>query len=171
MRRYLCEYKMAQGIDSTKPGFLTRTEAFYKDKIIFPKKSEEEMISVLRAEYGVRHRSFQDLDKYTQDTVCDKYMPVAVWGFPKTDRTALFYRYFYGHFFKVNDAPQLIIYYVKEQDHFFSNDPSFETVLTVYRGIDAADIQQGTPKYKSYLCDMFHLGKIMEEMRTGKAPE
>ena len=68
MDQYVCNYRTIGDISTTDSSFLPSVYNFYKNDIIMPKKSQDDMILLLGKEYGLNKVLYSELDRMTADS-------------------------------------------------------------------------------------------------------
>lgn len=68
MDQYICNYRTIRDISTTDSSFLPSVYNFYKNDIIIPKKSQDDIILLLGKEYGLNKVLYSELDRMTADS-------------------------------------------------------------------------------------------------------
>ena len=173
MNQYICNYRTIRDISTTDSSFLPSVYNFYKNDIIMPKKSPDDMILLLGKEYGLNKVLYSELDRMTADSaisLINYNKPEStrnisthdIWQLPQNLATSRFYKDFYERFVKIGDSPKIILVYIPDKDYIMSNSSFFETAIYVYRGINEDDFNKKGPQYKHYLNSMFLLSESLK---------
>ena len=173
MDKYICNYRTIGDISTTDSSFLPSVYDFYKNDIIMPKKSQDDMILLLGKEYGLNKVLYSELDRMTADSaisLINYNKPESIrnisthdiWQLPQNLSTSRFYKDFYERFVKIGDSPKIILVYIPDKDYIMSNSSFFETAIYVYRGINADDFNKKGSEYKRYLNNMFLLSEALK---------
>lgn len=173
MNQYICNYHTIEDISTTDISFLPSVYNFYKNDIIMPKKSLDDMILLLSKDYGLTKVLYSELDMITAESAISminynkpkntRNIPTYnIWQLPQNLSTSRFYKDFYERFVKIGDSPKIILIYIPDKDYFMSNSSFFETVIFVYRGINEDDFNKKGPQYKHYLNNMFLLSEALK---------
>ena len=174
MNRYICNYRTIGEISTTDISFLPSVYNFYKNDIIMPKKSLNDMILLLGKEYGLHRVLYSELDRMTAESTISLFsynksentrsIPTNdnIWQLPQNLSTSRFYKDFYERFVKIGDSPKIILVYIPDKDYFMSNSSFFEIAIYVYRGINEDDFNKKGPEYKHYLNSMFLLSESLK---------
>ena len=174
MNQYICNYRTIGDISTTDSSFLQSVYNFYKNDIIMPKKSLDDMIFLLGKEYGLHKVLYSELDRMTAESVISlinynkpentlKFPTNDIWQLPQNLATSRFYKDFYERFVKIGDSPKIILAYISDKDYLMSNSSFFETAIYVYRGINEDDFNKKGPEYKHYLNNMFLLSEALKD--------
>ena len=67
MDQYICNYRTIGEISTTDISFLPSVYNFYKNDIIMPKKSLDDMILLLSKDYGLTKVLYSELDRMTAE--------------------------------------------------------------------------------------------------------
>ena len=173
MNQYICNYRTIGDISTTDISFLPSVYNFYKNDIIMPKKSLDDMILLLSKDYGLTKVLYSELDRMTAESAISMInynthknnpnIPTNdIWQLPQNLATSRFYTDFYERFVKIGDSPKIILIYIPDKDYFMSNSSFFETAIYVYRGINEDDFNKKGPQYKHYLNNMFLLSESLK---------
>lgn len=173
MNQYICNYRTIGDISTTDISFLPSVYNFYKNDIIMPKKSLDDMILLLSKDYGLTKVLYSELDRMTAESAISminynkpentRNIPTYnIWQLPQNLATSRFYTDFYERFVKIGDSPKIILIYIPDKDYFMSNSSFFETAIYVYRGINEDDFNKKGPEYKHYLNSMFLLSESLK---------
>jgi len=173
MNQYICNYHTIEDISTTDISFLPSVYNFYKNDIIMPKKSLDDMILLLSKDYGLTKVLYSELDRMTAESAISLInynthennlnIPTNdIWQLPQNLSTSRFYKDFYERFVKIGDSPKIILIYIPDKDYFMSNSSFFETAIYVYRGINEDDFNKKGPEYKHYLNNMFLLSESLK---------
>ena len=173
MNQYICNYRTIEDISTTDISFLPSVYNFYKNDIIMPKKSLDDMILLLSKDYGLTKVLYSELDRMTAESAISLInynthennlnIPTNdIWQLPQNLATSRFYKDFYERFVKIGDSPKIILIYIPDKDYFMSNSSFFETAIYVYRGINEDDFNKKGPEYKHYLNSMFLLSESLK---------
>lgn len=173
MNQYICTYRTIGEISTTDISFLPSVYNFYKNDIIMPKKSLDDMILLLSKDYGLTKVLYSELDRMTAESAISlinynkpkntRNIPTYnIWQLPQNLSTSRFYKDFYERFVKIGDSPKIILIYIPDKDYFMSNSSFFETAIYVYRGINEDDFNKKGPEYKHYLNNMFLLSEALK---------
>ena len=173
MNQYICNYRTIVEISTTDISFLPSVYNFYKNDIIMPKKSLDDMILLLSKDYGLTKVLYSELDRMTAESAISminynkpentRNIPTYnIWQLPQNLATSRFYTDFYERFVKIGDSPKIILIYIPDKDYFMSNSSFFETAIYVYRGINEDDFNKKGPEYKHYLNSMFLLSESLK---------
>ena len=173
MDQYICNYRTIGEISTTDISFLPSVYNFYKNDIIIPKKSLDDMILLLSKDYGLTKVLYSELDRMTAESAISLInynthennlnIPTNdIWQLPQNLSTSRFYKDFYERFVKIGDSPKIILVYIPDKDYFMSNSSFFETAIYVYRGINEDDFNKKGPEYKHYLNSMFLLSESLK---------
>ena len=173
MNQYIFNYRTIGDISTTDNSFLPSVYNFYKNDIIMPKKSPDDMILLLGKEYGLHKVLYRELDRMTAESAISlindnkpentlKFPTNDIWQLPQNLSTSHFYKDFYERFVKIGDSPKIILIYIPDKDYFMSNSSFFETAIYVYRGINEDDFNKKGPQYKHYLNSMFLLSESLK---------
>ena len=173
MNQYICNYRTVEDISTTDISFLPSVYNFYKNDIIMPKKSLDDMILLLSKDYGLTKVLYSELDRMTAESAIslinynnpenNRNTPINdIWQLPQNLSTSRFYKDFYERFVKIGDSPKIILIYIPDKDYFMSNSSFFETAIYVYRGINKDDFNKKGPEYKHYLNSMFLLSESIK---------
>lgn len=173
MNQYICNYRTIEDISTTGISFLPSVYNFYKNDIIMPKKSLDDMILLLSKDYGLTKVLYSELDRMTAESAISMInynthknnpnIPTNdIWQLPQNLATSRFYTDFYERFVKIGDSPKIILIYIPDKDYFMSNSSFFETAIYVYRGINEDDFNKKGPQYKHYLNNMFLLSESLK---------
>lgn len=173
MNQYICNYRTIGDISTTDISFLPSVYNFYKNDIIMPKKSLDDMILLLSKDYGLTKVLYSELDRMTAESAIslinyndhenNQNIPTNdIWQLPQNLATSRFYKDFYERFVKIGDSPKIILIYIPDKDYFMSNSSFFETAIYVYRGINEDDFNKKGPEYKHYLNSMFLLSESLK---------
>ena len=173
MDQYICNYHTIEDISTTDISFLPSVYNFYKNDIIMPKKSLDDMILLLSKDYGLTKVLYSELDRMTAESAISLInynthennlnIPTNdIWQLPQNLSTSRFYKDFYERFVKIGDSPKIILIYIPDKDYFMSNSSFFETAIYVYRGINEDDFNKKGPEYKHYLNNMFLLSESLK---------
>ena len=173
MDQYICNYRTIGDISTTDISFLPSVYNFYKNDIIMPKKSLDDMILLLSKDYGLTKVLYSELDRMTAESAIslinyndhenNQNIPTNdIWQLPQNLATSRFYTDFYERFVKIGDSPKIILIYIPDKDYFMSNSSFFETAIYVYRGINEDDFNKKGPEYKHYLNSMFLLSESLK---------
>ena len=173
MDQYICNYRTIEDISTTDISFLPSVYNFYKNDIIMPKKSLNDMILLLGKEYGLHKVLYSELDRMTADSAISlinynkpentrNIHTHDIWQLPQNLSTFRFYKDFYERFVKIGDSPKIILVYILDKDYIMSNSSFFETAIYVYRGINEDDFNKKGPEYKHYLNSMFLLSESLK---------
>ena len=173
MDQYICNYRTIGEISTTDISFLPSVYNFYKNDIIMPKKSLDDMILLLSKDYGLTKVLYSELDRMTAElaiSLINYNTPENNMNIPTNDicqlpqnlSTFRFYKDFYERFVKIGDSPKIILVYIPDKDYFMSNSSFFETAIYVYRGINEDDFNKKGPEYKHYLNSMFLLSESLK---------
>lgn len=173
MNQYICNYRTIGEISTTDISFLPSVYNFYKNDIIMPKKSLDDMILLLSKDYGLTKVLYSELDRMTAESAISLInynthennlnIPTNdIWQLPQSLSTSRFYKDFYERFVKIGDSPKIILIYIPDKDYFMSNSSFFETAIYVYRGINKDDFNKKGPEYKHYLNSMFLLSESLK---------
>ena len=174
MNQYIFNYRTIGDISTTDNSFLPSVYNFYKNDIIMPKKSQDDMILLLGKEYGLHKVLYSELDRMTADSaisLINYNKPEStrnisthdIWQLPQNLATSRFYKDFYERFVKIGDSPKIILVYIPDKDYFMSNSSFFGTAIYVYRGINADDFNKKGSEYKHYLNNMFLLSEALKD--------
>lgn len=173
MNQYICNYRTIGDISTTDISFLPSVYNFYKNDIIMPKKSLDDMILLLSKDYGLTKVLYSELDRMTAESAIslinyndhenNQNIPTNdIWQLPQNLATSRFYTDFYERFVKIGDSPKIILIYIPDKDYFMSNSSFFEIAIYVYRGINEDDFNKKGPEYKHYLNSMFLLSESLK---------
>ena len=173
MNQYICNYRTIGEISTTDISFLPSVYNFYKNDIIMPKKSLDDMILLLSKDYGLTKVLYSELDRMTAESAIslinynnpenNRNTSINdIWQLPQNLSTSRFYKDFYERFVKIGDSPKIILIYIPDKDYFMSNSSFFETAIYVYRGINEDDFNKKGPEYKHYLNNMFLLSESLK---------
>ena len=173
MNQYICNYRTIGDISTTDISFLPSVYNFYKNNIIMPKKSLDDMILLLSKDYGLTKVLYSELDRMTAESAISlinynkpkntRNIPTYnIWQLPQNLSTSRFYKDFYERFVKIGDSPKIILIYIPDKDYFMSSSSFFETAIYVYRGINEDDFNKKGPEYKHYLNSMFLLSESLK---------
>ena len=173
MNQYICNYRTIEDISTTDISFLPSVYNFYKNNIIMPKKSLDDMILLLSKDYGLTKVLYSELDRMTAESAISlinynkpkntRNIPTYnIWQLPQNLSTSRFYKDFYERFVKIGDSPKIILIYIPDKDYFMSSSSFFETAIYVYRGINEDDFNKKGPEYKHYLNSMFLLSESLK---------
>ena len=173
MNQYICNYRTIGDISTTDISFLPSVYNFYKNDIIMPKKSLDDMILLLSKDYGLTKVLYSELDRMTAESAISLInynthennlnIPTNdIWQLPQNLSTSRFYKDFYERFVKIGDSPKIILVYIPDKDYFMSNSSFFEIAIYVYRGINEDDFNKKGPEYKHYLNSMFLLSESLK---------
>lgn len=173
MNQYICNYQTIGEISTTDISFLPSVYNFYRNDIIMPKKSLDDMILLLSKDYGLTKVLYSELDRMTAESAISminynkpkntRNIPTYnIWQLPQNLLTSRFYKDFYERFVKIGDSPKIILIYIPDKDYFMSNSSFFETAIYVYRGINEDDFNKKGPEYKHYLNSMFLLSESLK---------
>ena len=173
MDQYICNYRTIEDISTTDISFLPSVYNFYKNDIIMPKKSLDDMILLLSKDYGLTKVLYSELDRMTAESAISLInynnpennlnTPINdIWQLPQNLSTSRFYKDFYERFVKIGDSPKIILIYIPDKDYFMSNSSFFETAIYIYRGINEDDFNKKGPEYKHYLNSMFLLSESLK---------
>lgn len=173
MNQYICNYRTIEDISTTDISFLPSVYNFYKNDIIMPKKSLDDMILLLSKDYGLTKVLYSELDRMTAESAIslinyntpENNMNIPtndIWQLPQNLATSRFYKDFYERFVKIGDSPKIILVYIPDKDYFMSNSSFFGTAIYVYRGINEDDFNKKGPEYKHYLNSMFLLSEALK---------
>ena len=173
MNQYICNYRTIGEISTTDISFLPSVYNFYKNDIIMPKKSLDDMILLLSKDYGLTKVLYSELDRMTAESAIslinyntpERNMNIPtndIWQLPQNLLTSRFYKDFYERFVKIGDSPKIILVYIPDKDYFMSNSSFFETAIYIYRGINEDDFNKKGPEYKHYLNNMFLLSEALK---------
>ena len=173
MNQYICNYQTIGEISTTDISFLPSVYNFYKNDIIMPKKSLDDMILLLSKDYGLTKVLYSELDRMTAESAISLInynthennlnIPTNdIWQLPQNLSTFRFYKDFYERFVKIGDSPKIILVYIPDKDYFMSNSSFFETAIYIYRGIYEDDFNKKGPEYKHYLNNMFLLSESLK---------
>ena len=173
MNQYICNYRTIGDISTTDISFLPSVYNFYKNDIIMPKKSLNDMILLLSKDCGLTKVLYSELDRMTAESAISminynkpentRNIPTYnIWQLPQNLSTSRFYKDFYERFVKIGDSPKIILIYIPDKDYFMSNSSFFETAIYVYRGINDDDFNKKGPEYKHYLNNMFLLSESLK---------
>lgn len=173
MNQYICNYRTIGEISTTDISFLPAVYNFYKNDIIMPKKSLDDMILLLSKDYGLTKVLYSELDRMTVESTISLInynthennlnIPTNdIWQLPQNLATSRFYKDFYERFVKIGDSPKIILVYIPDKDYFMSNSSFFGTAIYVYRGINEDDFNKKGPEYKHYLNNMFLLSESLK---------
>ena len=173
MNQYICNYRTIEDISTTDISFLPSVYNFYKNDIIMPKKSLDDMILLLSKDYGLTKVLYSELDRMTAESAISminynkpkntRNIPTYnIWQLPQNLSTSRFYKDFYERFVKIGDSPKIILIYIPDKDYFMSNSSFFGTAIYVYRGINEDDFNKKGPQYKHYLNNMFLLSESLK---------
>ena len=173
MNQYICNYRTIGEISTTDISFLPSVYNFYKNDIIMPKKSLDDMILLLSKDYGLTKVLYSELDRMTAESAISLInynthennlnIPTNdIWQLPQNLSTSRFYKDFYERFVKIGDSPKIILIYIPDKDYFMSNSSFFGTAIYVYRGINEDDFNKKGPEYKHYLNNMFLLSEALK---------
>ncbi len=173
MNQYICNYHTIEDISTTDISFLPSVYNFYKNDIIMPKKSLDDMILLLSKDYGLTKVLYSELDRMTAESAISLInynthennlnIPTNdIWQLPQNLSTSRFYKDFYERFVKIGDSPKIILIYIPDKDYFMSNSSFFETAIYIYRGINEDDFNKKGPEYKHYLNNMFLLSESLK---------
>ena len=173
MNQYICNYRTIGDISTTDISFLPSVYNFYKNDIIMPKKSLDDMILLLSKDYGLTKVLYSELDRMTAESAIslinyntpERNMNIPtndIWQLPQNLATSRFYKDFYERFVKIGDSPKIILVYIPDKDYFMSNSSFFEIAIYVYRGINEDDFNKKGPEYKHYLNSMFLLSESLK---------
>ena len=173
MDQYICNYRTIGEISTTDISFLPSVYNFYKNDIIMPKKSLDDMILLLYKDYGLTKVLYSELDRMTVESAIslinyntpENNMNIPtndIWQLPQNLSTSRFYKDFYERFVKIGDSPKIILIYIPDKDYFMSNSSFFETAIYIYRGINEDDFNKKGPEYKHYLNSMFLLSESLK---------
>ena len=173
MDQYICNYRTIVKISTTDISFLPSVYNFYKNDIIMPKKSLDDMILLLSKDYGLTKVLYSELDRMTAESAISLInynthennlnIPTNdIWQLSQNLATSRFYKDFYERFVKIGDSPKIILIYIPDKDYFMSNSSFFETAIYVYRGINEDDFNKKGPEYKHYLNNMFLLSESLK---------
>ncbi len=173
MNQYICNYQTIGEISTTDISFLPSVYNFYKNNIIMPKKSLDDMILLLSKDYGLTKVLYSELDRMTAESTIslinyntpenNRNIPTNdIWQLPQNLLTSRFYKDFYERFVKIGDSPKIILVYIPDKDYFMSNSSFFETAIYVYRGINEDDFNKKGPEYKHYINSMFLLSESLK---------
>ena len=173
MEQYICNYRTIEDISTTDISFLPSVYNFYKNDIIMPKKSLDNMILLLSKDYGLTKVLYSELDRMTAESAISlinynthennlNIPTYNIWQLPQNLATSRFYKDFYERFVKIGDSPKIILVYIPDKDYFMSNSSFFETAIYVYRGINEDDFNKKGPEYKHYLNSMFLLSEALK---------
>ena len=173
MEQYICTYRTIGEISTTDSSFLPSVYNFYKNDIIMPKKSLDDMILLLSKDYGLTKVLYSELDRMTAESAIslinyntpERNMNIPtndIWQLPQNLATSRFYKDFYERFVKIGDSPKIILVYIPDKDYFMSNSSFFETAIYIYRGINEDDFNKKGPEYKHYLNNMFLLSEALK---------
>lgn len=173
MNQYICNYQTIGEISTTDISFLPSVYNFYKNDIIMPKKSLDDMILLLSKDYGLTKVLYSELDRMTAESAIslinyntpENNMNIPtndIWQLPQNLSTSRFYKDFYERFVKIGNSPKIILVYIPDRDYFMSNSSFFETAIYVYRGINEDDFNKKGPEYKHYLNNMFLLSESLK---------
>lgn len=174
MNQYIFNYRTIGDISTTDNSFLPSVYNFYKNDIIMPKKSPDDMILLLGKEYGLHKVLYSELDRMTAESVISlinynkpentlKFPTNDIWQLPQNLATSRFYKDFYERFVKIGDSPKIILAYISDKDYLMSNSSFFETAIYVYRGINEDDFNKKGSEYKHYLNNMFLLSEALKD--------
>ena len=174
MNQYICNYRTIGDISTTDSSFLPSVYNFYKNDIIMPKKSPDDMILLLGKEYGLHKVLYSELDRMTAESAISlinynkpentlKFPTNDIWQLPQNLATSHFYKDFYERFVKIGDSPKIILVYIPDKDYLMSNSSFFEIAIYVYRGINEDDFNKKGPEYKHYLNNMFLLSEVLKD--------
>ena len=174
MNQYICNYRTIGDISTTDNSFLPSVYNFYKNDIIMPKKSPDDMILLLGKEYGLHKVLYSELDRMTAESAISlinynkpentlKFPTNDIWQLPQNLATSRFYKDFYERFVKIGDSPKIILVYIPDKDYFMSNSSFFEIAIYVYRGINEDDFNKKGPEYKHYINNMFLLSEALKD--------
>ena len=139
MNQCICNYRTIGDISTTDSSFLPSVYNFYKNDIIMPKKSQDDMILLLGKEYGLNKVLYSELDRMTADSAISlinynkpentrNIHTHDIWQLPQNLATSRFYKDFYERFVKIGDSPKIILVYIPDKDYIMSNSSFFETV-------------------------------------------
>lgn len=173
MDQYIYNYRTIGEISTTDISFLPSVYNFYKNDIIMPKKSLDDMILLLSKDYGLTKVLYSELDRMTAESAIslinyntpERNMNIPtndIWQLPQNLSTSRFYKDFYERFVKIGDSPKIILVYIPDKDYFMSNSSFFEIAIYVYRGINEDDFNKKGPEYKHYLNSMFLLSEALK---------
>ena len=173
MDQYICNYRTIRDISTTDSSFLPSVYNFYKNDIIIPKKSPDDIFLLLGKEYGLNKVLYSELDRMTADSAISlinynkpentrNIHTHDIWQLPQNLATSRFYKDFYERFVKIGDSPKIILVYIPDKDYFMSNSSFFEIAIYVYRGINEDDFNKKGPEYKHYLNSMFLLSEALK---------
>ena len=173
MNQYICNYRTIEEISTTDISFLPSVYNFYKNNIIMPKKSLDDMILLLSKDYGLTKVLYSELDRMTAESAISlinynthennlNIPTYDIWQLPQNLSTSRFYKDFYERFVKIGDSPKIILIYIPDKDYFMSNSSFFGTAIYVYRGINEDDFNKKGPEYKHYLNNMFLLSEVLK---------
>jgi len=173
MDQYIFNYRTIGDISTTDSNFLTSIYNFYKNDIIMPKKSHDDMILLLSKVYGLNKVLYSKLDSMTAHSAISlinynkpentqNITTQDIWQLPQNLATSLYYKDFYERFVKIGDSPKIILVYIPDKDYIMSNSSFFETAIYVYRGINESDFNKKGPEYKHYLNNMFLLSEALK---------
>lgn len=174
MNQYICNYRTIGDISTTDNSFLPSVYNFYKNDIIMPKKSPDDMILLLGKEYGLHKVLYSELDRMTAESAISlinynkpentlKFPTNDIWQLPQNLATSRFYKDFYERFVKIGDSPKIILAYIQDKDYLMSNSSFFATAIYVYRGINEDDFNKKGPEYKHYINNMFLLSEALKD--------
>ena len=174
MNQYIFNYRTIGDISTTDSSFLPSVYNFYKNDIIMPKKSPDDMILLLGKEYGLHKVLYSELDRMTAESAISlinynkpentlKFPTNDIWQLPQNLATSRFYKDFYERFVKIGDSPKIILIYIPDKDYLMSNSSFFGTAIYVYRGINEDDFNKKGPEYKHYLNNMFLLSEALKD--------
>lgn len=146
-------------IDDTSPSFINDLKIVYKNRVITPQKSAEELFESLKSEFKIHKIVLTDiLNLMTLETIkwaMKKLSPEAeIYSLVRDENSEKFYKYLQDRFAL---HPALCILYDKPSGRICSNSCELlDTYITILRGIDKKDIEDNSAEYKFYLNSMYY---------------
>ncbi|MGN0240728.1 MAG: hypothetical protein ACI4CS_03490 [Candidatus Weimeria sp.] len=145
-------------IDDTSPSLIKDLKKIYKNRVITPQKSAEELFESLKNEFKIYKIVSTDiLNLMTLETIkwaMKKLSSEAeIYSLVRNENSEKFYKYLQDRFVL---HPALCILYDKSSGKICSNNCELlDTYITILRGIDKKDIEDNSAEYKSYLYSMY----------------
>lgn len=143
-------------MNPTLPDFFPRLMEKYHDEIIFPYKSNSELLATLKMLYQLELVDYEEAMNEIQGFIIDKNIvkeKCDIYLLKLNSSSEVFYQY---HATRFGSKRKIFLLVDKYNDEFVTNNQMFQTKINILRGINKKDVDNFTQALKVYL-NLFYL--------------